>query len=79
MIRFPIALAVAVLIGAIGLRLAFGIFGGLIGVLFSLAWIGLKLLCVALAVYFALNIISPETARRIRDALGLEGSPTHLG
>jgi hypothetical protein len=35
----------------------------------------LKLLCVGGAVYFALSIVSPATARRVREALGIDEAP----
>ena len=75
MFRTAAALAVASMVALVALRVALGIFGGAIGLFFSLAWLLLKLLCVGGAVYFALSIVSPATARRVREALGIDEAP----
>lgn len=62
------AVAVVALIGWIALKIVFGVAGGIVGLLVSLAWLLLKILLVVGIVYWVLSVFSPETARKIRDA-----------
>jgi hypothetical protein len=66
--RAFVAVAVVALIGWIALKIAFGVAGGILGLLLSLAWLALKVLLVAGLVYWLLSVFSPETARKVRDA-----------
>jgi hypothetical protein len=66
--RAFVAVAVVALIGWIALKIAFGVAGGIIGLLISLAFLVLKILLVAGLVYWLLSVFSPETARKVRDA-----------
>lgn len=63
------AVAIVSLIGWIAIKIVFGVAGGIVGLLLSLAWLGLKVLLVVGIVYWVLSVFSPETARRMRDAL----------
>ena len=56
------------LAGWIALKLVFGVAGGLIGVLLSLAWLALKVLLAVGIIYWLLSVFSPETARRMRES-----------
>lgn len=62
------AVAVVVLIGWVALKIVFGVAGGLIGLLISLAWFALKVALVVGLVYWLLTVFSPETARKMREA-----------
>jgi hypothetical protein len=70
MLRTAFALGVAVVIGACVLRLFTGVVGGLLGVLIGFAWLGLKVLVFVGVAYFVLSIISPDTARKVRERVG---------
>jgi hypothetical protein len=70
MLRTTFAIAVAVVIGACVLKLFTGVVGGLLGVLFGLAWLAAKILIFVGVAYFVLSIISPDTARKVRDRVG---------
>jgi hypothetical protein len=70
MIRTAAAVAAAVIVGLVALRLVTGVVGGLLGVLFALAWVAFKVLIFVGIAYFALTVISPDTARKVRDRLG---------
>ena len=59
--------AIVALIGWIALKIVFGVAGGIVGLLLSLAWIALKVLLVVGIVYWLLSVFSPETARKMRD------------
>lgn len=51
------------------IKIVFGVTGGIIGLLLSLAWLLLKILLVVGLVYWLLTVFSPETARKMREAL----------
>jgi predicted tellurium resistance membrane protein TerC len=70
MLRNAFAIAVAVVIGACVLRLVTGVVGGLLGVLLTLAWFAAKILIFVGVAYFVLSIISPDTARKVRERVG---------
>jgi hypothetical protein len=70
MLRNAFAIAVAVVIGACVLKLFSGVVGGLLGILLSLAWLAAKILIFVGVAYFVLSIISPDTARKVRDVVG---------
>ena len=61
-------IAVVALAGWIALKIVFGVAGGLVGLLLSLAWLALKVLLVVGIVYWLLSVFSPETARKMREA-----------
>jgi len=69
MIRTAATIAVVALIGWIALRVLFGFAGGVLGLLISLAVFVLKIALVVGLVYWLLTIFSPETAKKMRDAL----------
>jgi hypothetical protein len=70
MLRTAAAIAVATVVALVALRFVTGIVGGLLGVLFALAWIAFKVLIFAGVAYFVLTVISPDTARKVRDRFG---------
>jgi type IV secretory pathway VirB2 component (pilin) len=67
MLRTAFSIAVAVVIGACVLRIVGGVVGGLLGTLLALAWLAAKVLIFFGAAYFVLSIISPDTARKVRE------------
>ena len=69
MIRTAATIAVVALIGWIALRILFGFAGGVLGLLISLAVFVLKIALVVGLVYWLLTVFSPETAKKMRDAL----------
>ena len=66
--RIAAPLLIAILVGYVALKLVFGVAGGLIGVLLSLAWLALKVLLVVGLIYWLLTVFSPETAKKMRDS-----------
>ena len=44
--------------------------GGVLGLLLALAWVALKILIFVGVAYFVLSIISPDTARKVRERVG---------
>ena len=70
MLRTAFAIGVAVVIGACVLKLVTGVVGGVLGLLLALAWVALKILIFVGVAYFVLSIISPDTARKVRERVG---------
>jgi hypothetical protein len=71
MLRTILSLGLFALLGLAALKLAFGVFGGLLGTLlglfFWLLGVALQIALVGLVVYLIIRLVSPETARRIRE------------
>ncbi|HZX97488.1 MAG TPA: hypothetical protein VFE90_23430 [Myxococcales bacterium] len=68
MIRTAASIAIVGLICWVAIKIVFGVTGGIIGILLSLAWLVLKLLLVVGLIYWLLSVFSPETAKKMRDA-----------
>lgn len=69
MLRTAASIAIVGLICWVAIKIVFGVTGGIIGLLLSLAWLLLKILLVVGLVYWLLTVFSPETARKMREAL----------
>jgi len=69
MIRTAASIAIVGLICWVAIKIVFGVTGGIIGLLLSLAWLLLKIMLVVGLVYWLLTVFSPETARKMREAL----------
>ena len=54
-------------VGLFALKFLFGIFGGLIAILFALLGLAIKVAVIGLIVYLVIRIISPDTARNLRE------------
>ena len=67
MLRTIFAVGVMSLLGVFLLSFVFKIFGGLFALLFVLLGLAIKIAIIGLVVYFLISIISPDTARRLRD------------
>jgi len=69
MIRTVASIAVIAVVAWLAIKIVFGFAGSLIGLLLSLAFFALKVALVVGLVYWLLTVFSPETARKMRDAL----------
>ncbi|GAC1515066.1 MAG: hypothetical protein NVS1B4_04370 [Gemmatimonadaceae bacterium] len=67
MIRTVFTLGVLALAGLFALKLFFGILGGLLGAFLVLLLLAVKIVAVGAVVYFAIRIVSPDTAARLRE------------
>lgn len=67
MLRTILTVGALSLLGIVVLRFAFGIFTGLVGLALWLLVLTIKIALVGLVVYFMIRIVSPETARRLRE------------
>jgi hypothetical protein len=49
------------------LKLFFGVFGVFFGLLWGLLWIAVRIALIGGLIYLVLRLVSPETARRLRE------------
>jgi hypothetical protein len=67
MFRTVFAVGAMAIIGLIALKLIFGVFGALVGLFFILFFWALKIAVIGFIVYLIIRVVSPDTARRIRE------------
>ncbi len=67
MLRTVFTIGLFALLGLIALKLAFGLVLPLLGLFLWLLGLALKIAVVGLVIYLAIRIVSPDTARRIRE------------
>ncbi len=67
MIQTIFMIGLFVLLGLFALKLFFGLFGVLFGLLLPLLGLAIKIAVVGLLVYIVIRIFSPETARNLRE------------
>ena len=67
MLRTILSIGLFAVLGLVALKLIFGIFGVAIGLFLFLASIAVKIALVGLAIYLIIRIVSPDTARKLRD------------
>ena len=67
MLRTLFVIGAFVVLGFFVLGSVFSIFGAVIGIAITLLMFALKALIIGAVVYFVIRIVSPETARRLRD------------
>ena len=72
MLRTILLLGLCVFLGLIALRLVFGVFGWLISLVFGLLMFALWIGILGLIVYLLVRVLSPSTARKIREKFGGE-------
>ena len=64
MLRPVAALAVIAVVGLVAVRVAFGVTAGILGFLVGLA---IKLAIVCGLIYLGIRIVSPDTARKMKE------------
>jgi hypothetical protein len=67
MLRTVFVIGAFAVLGFFVLGSVFSLFGAVIGLAIMLLMFALKALIVGAVVYFIIRIVSPETARRLRD------------
>ena len=67
MLKTILMTGVMVMLGIFALGFVFSIFGGLIGLTFILLGFAIKALIVGAVAYLVIRIVSPDTARKLRD------------
>jgi len=71
MFRSIIGFAVFAVLAWLGLRIAFGLLSGLIGLAVTLLWLA----AMGFGFYLILRVVSPRTADRVRDVIKGRGRP----
>jgi hypothetical protein len=66
MLRTIFMIGLFSVLGLIVLSIVFKILGGLVGLLFALLGVAIKIALLGAAIYLVIRIFSPETARRLR-------------
>mgnify|MGYP001555656941 FL=1 len=67
MMRTIFSVGAQAILGLIALKFVFNIFGGLVALLFWLFFVALKIAIVGAVIYLIIRIVSPDTARRLRE------------
>lgn len=67
MLRTIFSIGLFAILGLIALKFLFGIFGIALSLFVGLAYLALKIGLVLLVVYFIIRIVSPDTARNLRE------------
>ena len=67
MLRPIFVIGLFALAGLFLLKLFFGLFGGLLGLIFVLLRFAISVAILGAIVYLIIRIVSPETARRLRE------------
>ncbi len=67
MLRTIFTIGLFAVLGLFALKLVFGIMGGLLGLIFYLFIWAVRIAIVGLLVYLVIRVVSPDTARRLRE------------
>lgn len=67
MFRTIFSVGILAILGLFALKFVFGIFGWLVTLLLWLFFIALKIALVGAVIYLIIRIVSPDTARRLRE------------
>ena len=70
MLRTIFTIGIFAVLGLIALKLAFGVVVPLLGLFIWLAVVALKIALVGLVIYLAIRIVSPDSARKLRERFG---------
>jgi hypothetical protein len=74
MLRTLFSIGVMAMLGLFAMKLVFGIFGGVFALFFGLAFLALKIVLIGGVAYVVIAIVSPTSARRLRERFS--GAPT---
>ena len=66
MLRMAGSAFVLAVVGIVVLHLVLGMAGGLIGLLFGVAWLLFKAMLALTLLYFVLSVVAPDAARKMR-------------
>jgi len=67
MLRTIFSIGLFAVLGLIVLRFLFGILGIAVGLFVWLLFLAIKIGLILLVIYFIIRIVSPDTARRLRE------------
>ena len=66
MLRTVFMIGLFAMLGLFALKLVFGVFGGLLGLFFVLLGWAIRVALVGLVIYLIIRVVSPDTARSLR-------------
>lgn len=75
MLRTLFSVGLMAVVGLFVLKLVFGLFGFALGLFFVIAALALKLLIIGAIIYFVIRVVSPGTARELREKFSGPSSP----
>jgi hypothetical protein len=67
MLRTIFSIGLFAVLGLVALKFLFGIFGLAVGLFLWLLFAAIKVAIVGLVIYFIIRIVSPDTARKLRE------------
>jgi hypothetical protein len=67
MFRTIFSIGLFAVLGLVLLKFVFGIFATLVGIFLFLLWWAVKVAIIGLLIYFVIRLVSPDTARRLRE------------
>lgn len=67
MLRTIFMIGLFAILGLFALRFFFGIFGAFFGILLFLLGLAVKIAIVGALIYLVIRVVSPDTARRLRE------------
>jgi len=67
MLRTIFAIGLFAVLGLFALKVVFGVFGVLFGLLGGLLFFAIRIAIIGLIVYIIIRIFSPDTAKKMRD------------
>ena len=67
MLRTIFSIGLFAILGLIALKFIFGILGFAVGLFMMLLVLAIKIGLVLLVIYFIIRVVSPDTARRLRE------------
>jgi hypothetical protein len=73
MLQTIFMLGLFVLLGLFALKLVFGVFGGVVGIILWLLVVAIQIAAVGAVVYLVIRVFSPDTARKLREKLSGKG------
>jgi hypothetical protein len=73
MLRTIFAIGLFAILGLFALKFFFGILGGLLGLFLVLLGFAVRIAIVGALIYLVIRIVSPDTARRLRERWSSNG------
>ena len=67
MLRTIFSIGLFAVLGLVALKFLFGIFGIAVGLFLWLLFAAIKVALVGLVIYFIIRVVSPDTARKLRE------------
>ncbi|MGI8498678.1 MAG: hypothetical protein ACR2OG_13960 [Gemmatimonadaceae bacterium] len=73
MFRTILSIGALALLGIFALQFVFGVFGFLVALMLGLLGLAIKIAIIGFVIYLVVRIVSPDTARRLRERFSGSG------